>query len=122
MLTYQFIAGLHPDIKAKIAGSEGDFDELLVKARFEEANIRDFTTVGTRNFNTKPFTPPSHSDLPQSTGSSAFRDREQRPGPDFGRNRFSTSGGAKCYTCGSSGHLFRQCPFQGKGGPREAPG
>ena len=27
---------------AKVAGVEGDFEELLVKARFEEARIRDF--------------------------------------------------------------------------------
>ena len=36
MLTNQFVVGLLPDIKAKIVGSEGDFNQLLLKARFEE--------------------------------------------------------------------------------------
>lgn len=42
MLTSQFIMGLRADLKAKVAGKKGDFEELLVKARFEEARLRDF--------------------------------------------------------------------------------
>ena len=37
VLAYQFVAGLTGDLKAKLVGCEGTFDELLVKARFEEA-------------------------------------------------------------------------------------
>ena len=41
MLVYQFVAGLTPALRTKVAGVEGNFDQLLVKARFEEAKIRD---------------------------------------------------------------------------------
>lgn len=41
VLTYQFVAGLIDPIKAKIVGAVGTFDELLAKARFEEARIKE---------------------------------------------------------------------------------
>ena len=41
VLAYQFVAGLHSDLKAKLVGCEGDFVELLDKTWFEEANIRE---------------------------------------------------------------------------------
>lgn len=40
VLTNQFVAGLRSNIKAKVAGTEGTFEELLTKARFEEAKVR----------------------------------------------------------------------------------
>jgi len=40
-LTYQFVAGLKPGIRLKVAGNEGSFDQLLLKARLEEAKLRD---------------------------------------------------------------------------------
>ena len=44
VLAYQFVAGLKPNFKSKLAGVEGTFDQLLVKARFEEAKLRDLST------------------------------------------------------------------------------
>ena len=41
VLAYQFVAGLNSSLKIKVAGVEGTFDELLVKAQFEEAKIHD---------------------------------------------------------------------------------
>ena len=41
VLASQFAAGLIPEIKAKVAGNEGDLDALLARARFEEAKLRD---------------------------------------------------------------------------------
>ena len=38
VLANQFLAGLHPELK----GQEGTFDQLLARARFEEAKLRDF--------------------------------------------------------------------------------
>jgi len=35
------VAGLLPEIKSKIVGCEGDFNQLLARARFEEAKLRD---------------------------------------------------------------------------------
>lgn len=44
VLSSQFVAGLLPSLKTKVAGVEGDFDQLLVKARFEEAKLKEFAT------------------------------------------------------------------------------
>ena len=41
VLSSQFVSGLLPEIKSKVAGSEGDFDALLAKAWLEEAKLRD---------------------------------------------------------------------------------
>ena len=40
VLAYQFTAGLLPSLRSKVAGVEGSFEQLLVKARFEEAKLR----------------------------------------------------------------------------------
>ena len=37
VLASQFASGLLPDVKRKVAGSDGDMQQLLVKVRFEEA-------------------------------------------------------------------------------------
>ena len=42
VLSSQFVAGLNPTLKSKVAGIEGDFGQLLVKARFEEAKLKEF--------------------------------------------------------------------------------
>ena len=41
VLAYQFIAGLKPEICLKVAKHEGSFEQLLMKARLEEAKLRD---------------------------------------------------------------------------------
>ncbi len=124
VLTYQFVAGLRPEIKAKVVGSDGDFEELLVKARFQEAKIRDLAdSAASANMpSTKASTPSGHSNPAQRAGHGmlALRDRDRRSLPDRGSS--TPIGGAKCYHCGSQGHLIRQCPHRGKGGQRETPG
>ena len=40
VLTYQFVVGLKPEIRFKIAGNEESFDQLLLlKARLEETKL-----------------------------------------------------------------------------------
>ena len=41
ILVSHFIAGLIPTLKLKVASTDGGFDEAFVKARFEEAKLRD---------------------------------------------------------------------------------
>ena len=48
VLAYQLTAGLLPHLKAKIAGQEGTFEELLTKAQFEEAKYRDIASRNRR--------------------------------------------------------------------------
>lgn len=45
VLAYQFLAGLLPPIKLRLAGKEGSMDELLVKARFHEVKLRDLAEI-----------------------------------------------------------------------------
>ena len=42
VLANQFLAGLHPELRGKLAGQKGTFDQLLVRFRFEETKLRDF--------------------------------------------------------------------------------
>ena len=39
------MVGLLPDIKAKIVGSEGNFNQLLLQARFEEVKLRELDVI-----------------------------------------------------------------------------
>lgn len=41
VLTYQFVAGLKPELRLKVAGNDGMFEQLLMRARLEEAKLRD---------------------------------------------------------------------------------
>ena len=52
-----FVAGLRMEIKSKVAGSEGEFEQLVVKAHFEEAKHRDLPdqTMPTKAIPKKPF-------------------------------------------------------------------
>ena len=45
VLVNQFVAGLLENIKVKVVGIEGSFDQLLAKARFEEAKLCDLNTT-----------------------------------------------------------------------------
>ena len=41
MLANQFIVGLKSELKAKVVGQEGSLDQLLIKAKFQEAKLRE---------------------------------------------------------------------------------
>ena len=41
LLVNQFVTGLRADLKRKLIGTEGSLDELVLKARFEEAKTRE---------------------------------------------------------------------------------
>ena len=45
ILTNQFVAGFLSDIKSNIVGSEGNFNQLLAKARFEEVKLCEFHAI-----------------------------------------------------------------------------
>lgn len=66
MQAYQFVAGLLPNIRAKVAGTEGSFEQLWVKARYEEAKFRDLV-------------PGSNIGSPGICGSPVSRENVQNP-------------------------------------------
>lgn len=43
VLANQFVVGLILELKRKVAGTGGNFKQLLTKARFEEAKLREIT-------------------------------------------------------------------------------
>ena len=44
VFTYQFAARLKPELHLKVAKSDGAFKQLLIRARLEEAKLRDLQT------------------------------------------------------------------------------
>ena len=115
VLAYQFVAGLLPHLKSKLVGSDGKFEELLTKARFEEARYRDVVVPGSRQ-------------APISAGGGGFR---QSAGNEVPRGSLQPrqvytntrpSEVRKCYHCGSTNHILRDCPLKGRSAPREATG
>ena len=94
VLASQFVAGLIPALKAKVAGAEGGFEELLVKARFEEAKLRDLRP--TKKQSESPARPPQQSG-------------ERRPL-------------LECSKCGGTNHTAKYCRFRGRAEPVEARG
>ena len=103
VLSSQFIAGLRSDIKIKLAGQDGTIDQLLMKARFEEAKIRDLGSTSSLEA-TKTTT--SSPVAPERLSSS---DKNRRP--EVIRRPRDRSKDV-CHSCGGLGHYQRQCPFR----------
>ena len=96
VLAYQSVSGLLPELKAKVAGAEGTFDQLWIKARFEEAKLKELT--------------------PRSSVNS-----DRGSGKDVGPGNFRSNNTSQmCYICGQVGHIQRDCPQQCRGKPVEA--
>ena len=103
VLASQFVAGLIPALKPKVAGTEGGFEELLIKARFEEAKLRDLG----------PSMKPSES--PATSGRSTGPPKQSQP---VGERRPLL----ECTKCGGTNHTARYCRWRGRAEPAEARG
>ena len=108
VLASQFVAGLLPDIKLKLAGVEGSLDELLVKARFQEAKLRDLAGISSMVVTKKPSVPTS-----QHKGFVTNRASE---------NQVRSKPGVKCFHCQGTGHFAKHCPLKGRAVPEESRG
>ena len=105
VLAHQFVAGLSPTLRSKVAGNEENFEQLLIKARFEEANLptgRD----GQQGRPTVRLQPSSPNLRMSSAGNRSTRqDMTER-----------------CYMCRKPRHFARNCPLKGQGAPVESRG
>ena len=63
VLTYQFAAGLLAELKPRVAGTEGTFEQLLTKAWFEKAELRDLQVTRPNSNRERP-RPPEMSPRP----------------------------------------------------------
>ena len=110
VLLNQFTAGLLPHLKEKIVGVEGTFDQLLVKAVFEEAKKKEME--GLREERKETLRQLIQSFPPK---------KDKLPGPTQGArpmDKVST----RCYHCHGVGHIARNCPLRSRSEPVEAPG
>ena len=82
------------------------FEQLLAKARFEEAKLRDLTDEP-KAIPKKPYSAPPLSKNPPREKSTPG---EQSPGKL----------GLRCYHYHGSGHFAKNCPMRGRGAPAES--
>ena len=104
VLASQFVAGLIPALKSKVAGTEGGFDEVLVKARFEEAKLRDLSQK-------QPPRKPTES--PPSRAVHPVKPLIQ----PADRSKL-----LECRMCGGTNHIAKYCRWRGRSEPAEARG
>ena len=105
LLANQFVTGLRPELKRKLIGTEGSLEELLLKARFEEAKSRELTMEKTR-IPAPPRTqwPTPSTEQPVTTSMPVKSSNSPATGGARG-TRF------KCFNCGMEGHMARSCSY-----------
>jgi len=112
-LVNQFVAGLLPEIKSGLVGMEGNFSQLLAKARFEEAKLHHLGSIQSTSLVNNHSVPGSSMSLVSPRNDTYLR--PQRPSVQFRT-------GPRCYNCGSSFHFIKQCPYSTKQKYSEATG
>ena len=117
MLSNHFVMGLRPELKTKMIGMEGSFEELLMKSRFEEAKNREVAAVKTSSghpqsgWGKKPEGPTVDEKRKplrklngkKGTTTAALGETSPTTGPKFGKKR--------CFNCGMEGHMARVCTY-----------
>ena len=106
VLAYQFVSGLLPELKAKVAGTDGDFEHQLTKAQFEEAKVRELAaaTNASKNQAENPKLPAEPPKDNQRTSTPTNLDH------------------IKCHKCGMYGHYKRNCHYMTSSREQEAHG
>ena len=106
VLVSQFVAGLLPALKMKVAGVDGKFDKILVKARFEEVKLRELGTASTST--PKPEKQLTTAVAPGQPSDAKVSQPSTRP--------------FKCSKCGGTNHIVKYCRWRGRSEPGEARG
>ena len=114
VLANQFVAGLLPELKTKVAGSEGKLEQLLTKARFEEAKLCELT-VG--RMDVPSTSHPKGAAWQRSHGPPPPKDnhhpnRSNLRGPPVSNPPRSYGESPRCFNCNAIGHISRNCPRQ----------
>lgn len=115
VLLNQFVSGLQTDSQAKVVGVEGSMDEIVAKARFEEAKLREVPRQSA-GMQPKFHQPRSRSNGPVShdTPTVATPAKVSTPNPpperaDQPKNQRSKT--VTCFQCCMEGHFWSNCPY-----------
>ena len=115
LLANQFVAVLGTELKSKVVGQEGNLDQLLLKARFEEAKRKELACRRSAPFVKRPLpgitkvNPSRHFNVQpgmakiSSTGTEHAGNRPSEGAANKPQRR-------KCFNCGMEGHMVRECP------------
>ena len=99
-----------------MAGVEGTFDELLIKARFEEAKIRDLAITSVTN------RAPRMQTRPGSQAPEHSRGIPRVPVDPASSRKEKKELNLHCFLCNGVGHYRRGCPLKNRDVPVEARG
>ena len=102
VLASRFVAGLKTQLQERLTGEDGNFDQLLSKARFEEARRKELYLDRKENSSAST----THQDAAAKTV------RQGHPGGDHSKIR--------CHNCGGQGHIARNCPLKGRAALKKA--
>ena len=116
VLVNQFVSGLRSELQAKAVGVEGSMDELVAKARFEEAKSKELSgrSPGLQPKKTYPSKGQSggHTNRPSLT-TPAATSSTQPTSVDQGEMTKERRGKkpVTCFQCGIEGHIRSSCPY-----------
>jgi hypothetical protein len=115
LLANQFVAGLRPELKRKLIGVDGSLEELVLKARFEEAKGREFAGHQSGSQPSKEL-PPKNRGTPKRQEVTSAPDARpwttQKPEAQTAKGTRPIKG--TCFNCGLEGNMYRACPYPKK--------
>ena len=117
VLAYQFASGLNAALRSKVAEVEGTFDELLVKARFEEAKFRDLSITSVSSRITRVA-----GRMNSQSNVELNRRPVRAPLNPISIKRDKKEVNFRCFTCNGVGHYRKDCPLKNRSAPVEARG
>ena len=110
LLKDQFVAGLRPELKRKLIEVDAGLEELILKAKFEEAKSVELTV---KKSQTRDTLTPKTVQTTGGTITASVPVTSTRSGPTSSVG--TRSGKVKCFNCGMESHIVRNCPYPRKG-------
>ena len=98
VIASQFVTGLRPELQFKVVGLEGSMDQLVMKARFEEAKNKELNPTRTTTTQPKKVHLISHTTSTSSTSKSSKQ--ILRTGSSDTTSSKISGNTWKCYNCG----------------------